>query len=308
LRSESAFPAAFYQRHNRDISEKGINEDVQDFANKHVERLPWPRSEEQFIPNGSKVTFPAAAAPALYQRQRNGKDISEKNIDAEVHGLANSMVDRINWNRSQEPFVDNGSKVTFPPAAAPSLYQRHVRDISEKNIDVEVHGLANSMVDRINWNRSQEPFIPNGSEVTFPAAQAASFFTRSRNGKDISEKNIDAEVHGLANSMVDRINWNRSQEPFIPNGSQVSFPPAAAPSLYQQAKHDIANKEVRPDVWVTVHNMVDPVAHWRGNKAPKSTYVDWWGEGEPPMQELEKPKCPEELEEQPNPMKKKLDK
>jgi hypothetical protein len=54
--------------------------------------------------------------------------------------------------------------------------------------------------------------------------------------------------------------------------------------------------------------MVDPVAHWRGNKAPKSNYEDWWGEGEPPMQELEKPKCPEELEEQPNPMKKKLEK
>jgi len=60
------------------------------------------------------------------------------------------------------------------------------------------------MVDRINWNRSQEPFIPNGSQVTFPA----SFY--QRNVKDISEKNIDAEVHGLANSMVDRINWNRS--------------------------------------------------------------------------------------------------
>jgi hypothetical protein len=91
-------------------------------------------------------------AYTLSERQRNGKDISEKNIDAEVHGLANSMVDRINWNRSQEPFIPNGSQVTFPPA--PSLYQRNVKDISEKNIDAEVHGLANSMVDRINWNRS----------------------------------------------------------------------------------------------------------------------------------------------------------
>jgi hypothetical protein len=192
--------------------------------------------------------------------------------------------------------------MTFP--AAPSLYQRqrNGKDISEKNIDAEVHGLANSMVDRINWNRSQEPFVPNGSQVTFPA----SFYQTQRNGKDISEKNIDAEVHGLANSMVDRINWNRSQEPFVPNGSQMTFP--AAPSLYQHDKHDIANKEVRPDVWVTVHNMVDPVAHWRGSKGPKSTYEAWWGEdGAPPMQELDKPKCPEELEEQPNPMKKKLE-
>merc|ERR1712178_128693 len=121
-------------------------------------------------------------------------------IDAEVHGLANSMVDRITWNRSKEPFIPNGSKVTFPS----SLYQnyRNNRDISEAigsqtvagekvdGIDAEVHGLANSMVDRINWNRSKEPFVPNGSEVTFPPAP--SLYQTYRNGKDISEKNIDA--------------------------------------------------------------------------------------------------------------------
>ena len=109
--------------------------------------------------------------------------------------------------------------------------------------------------------------------------------------------------------MVDRINWNRSQEPFVPNGSKVTFPA----SLYQHHanKHtnDIANKEVRPDVWVTVHNMVDPVAHWRGKKAPKTDYEPWWGmDGEPPLTELKKPTCPDELEEQPNQMKKKLKK
>jgi hypothetical protein len=111
----------------------------------------------------------------------------------------------------------------------------------------------------------------------------------------------------MANTMVDRLNWPRSEEPFVPNGSQMTFPAA---SLYQHHKNaqDIANKEVRPDVWVTVHKMVDPVAHWRGNKAPKSTYEDWWGEGPPPMQELEKPKCPEELEEPEHPMAKKLKK
>merc|ERR1719230_2428474 len=119
------------------------------------------------------------------------------------------MVDRINWNRSKEPFIPNGSKVTFPS----SLYQnyRNIRDISEAigsqtvagekvdGIDAEVHGLANSMVDRFNWNRSKEPFIPNGSKVTFPS----SLYQNRRNIRDISEANIDPEVHGLANSMVD---------------------------------------------------------------------------------------------------------
>ena len=211
------------------------------------------------------------------------------------------MVDRINWNRSKEPFVPNGSKWNFPA----SLQQtgRNYRDISEKQIDEEVHGLANSMVDRINWNRSKEPFVPNGSQLNWPS----SLEQTGRNYRDISEKQIDEEVHGLANSMVDRINWNRSKEPFVPNGSQLNWPS----SLYQHQnnKHsvDIANKEVRPDVWVTVHKMVDPVAHWRGNKAPKYQYDDWWGEdGKPPMEELKKPSCPEEIEEQPNAQTKKL--
>jgi hypothetical protein len=100
-----------------DISEKNIDEDVQDFANKHVERLAWPRSEAAFVPNGSKVTFPAADPVAnpytLYQRFRNEKDISESNIDAEVHGLANSNVDRMPWARSERPFVMNGSESKF---------------------------------------------------------------------------------------------------------------------------------------------------------------------------------------------------
>jgi len=109
--------------------------------------------------------------------------------------------------------------------------------------------------------------------------------------------------------MVDRINWNRSQEPFVPNGSKVTFPAADPAAFYQQNKRDIGNGEVRPDVWVTVHNMVDPVAHWRTTKGPKTNYEPWWGQdAEPPLQELEKPKCPEEIEEPVNPMKKKLDK
>ena len=317
----------------------GINEDVHDFVHGNVERLAWPRSEEAFVPNGSKATWDDAPAPALYQRYRNRADISEAidsvttagkksdGIDTDVQGFANKNVDRLNWPRSEEAFIPNGSKVTFPS----SLYQqrRHNRDISEAigsqtvageavdGIDAEVHGLANSMVDRINWNRSQEPFIPNGSKVgTFPS----SLYQQRRNYRDISEAigsqtvagekvdGIDAEVHGLANSMVDRINWNRSQEPFVPNGSKVTFPS----SLYQsnQNKHanDIANKEVRPDVWVTVHKMIDPVAHWRGKKAPKTDYEPWWGDEGPPLTELKKPTCPQEIEEQPDPMKKKLKK
>lgn len=58
---------------------------------------------------------------------------------------------------------------------------------------------------------------------------------------------------------------------------------------------------MRPDVYVNVHKMVNPTAHWRSDKAPKYTYEKWWGEdGAPPMTELEKPKCPEEYESEPD--------
>ena len=36
---------------------------------------------------------------------------------------------------------------------------------------------------------------------------------------------------------------------------------------------DIANGEVRPDVWVEVHKMVNPTSNWRSQEAPKSTYI-----------------------------------
>ena len=40
----------------------------------------------------------------------------------------------------------------------------------------------------------------------------------------------------------------------------------------QISKNDIANGEVRPDVWVEVHKMINPASNWRTQEAPKSTY------------------------------------
>jgi len=146
------------------------------------------------------------------------------------------------------------------------------------------------MVEPLAWTRSQEAFVPNGSK--------SGFRTVAQKGKkDISEDGIDAEVHGFANSMVEPIAWTRSPNAFVPNGSNSGY------RLNEKRieKKDIANKEVRPDVYVNVHKMVNPTAHWRSDKAPKYTYEKWWGEdGAPPMQELEKPKCPEELESEPD--------
>ena len=140
------------------------------------------------------------------------------------------------------------------------------------------------MTETLNWPRSQEPFVPNGSS---PKAHKV---VAQRNAKDISEKGIDEEVHGFANGMTETLNWPRSQEAFVPNGSSSK----AHKNVLMQ-KTDIANAEVRPDVYTTVKKMINPVPLWRSDKAPKYIYEDWWGEGNPPPRtELPVPPCPTE--------------
>jgi len=114
---------------------------------------------------------------------------------------------------------------------------------------------------------------------------------------------MDEEVHGFANSMVEPLAWPRKQVPFAENGSgPKAHPPTHNEPIgaYPQ-KMDIANKEVRPDVYTTVHSMVNPTALWRGNKAPKSNYEAWWGDAGPPKTDLPAPACPtEEVESEPD--------
>ena len=58
---------------------------------------------------------------------------------------------------------------------------------------------------------------------------------------------------------------------------------------------DIADKEVRPDVYVTVRKMVDPAAHWRSDKPPTK------GLFEPYVGVQEAYPAPTKKEKQPNP-------
>ena len=78
-----------------------------------------------------------------HRHNRNyGADISERQIDEEVHGFANPNTETLNWARSEDPFIMNGSKnpasgygYVDPDAAASLLQNRHHRnrrDISEK--------------------------------------------------------------------------------------------------------------------------------------------------------------------------------
>lgn len=94
-----------------------------------------------------------------------------------MHGLANPNSEVLNWARSQEAFKMNGSlnpESGYGYVAPAELYQRHYphprrdvaerRDISEKQIDEDVHDFANPNTEVLNWPRSPNGFIPNGSQ------------------------------------------------------------------------------------------------------------------------------------------------
>ena len=78
--SDEVYPI---EQGRKDISEKGIDENVHWFANPNTETLNWERSKEPFAYNGSG---PKAFKPSLYQRRQD--DISEKGIDENVHWLS----------------------------------------------------------------------------------------------------------------------------------------------------------------------------------------------------------------------------
>ena len=239
-------------------------------------------------------------------------------MNPNVHDFVNSQPQiTINYRRPEEPYLPNGHSDRahdVPVDNGPTVYSQiphKKKDIAEPNMDPEVHGFANSMVEPIPWPRRKTPYDPNGSHPTahdVPVSDGPTIYSQvPHKKKDIAEANMDPEVHGFANSMVEPIAWPRKGSPYDPNGSHPtahSVPlddSTTAVALNQMRKKDIANKEVRPDVYVTVHKMVNPTAVWRTNKAPESTYEDWWGEGNPPPRtELKPVPCPEELETEPD--------
>jgi hypothetical protein len=154
-------------------------------ANNMVKPIPNARREEPYLPNGALNVYPGG----FYYKPR--KDVGEKGIDEEVHGMvvANSMVKPIPNARRQEPYEPNGFKNVYPGG----FYYKPRKDVGEKGIDEEVHGMvsANSMVKPIPNARREEPYLPNGALNVYPGG----FYYRSR--KDVGEKGLDAEVHGI---------------------------------------------------------------------------------------------------------------
>ena len=102
--------------------------------------------------------------------------------------------------------------------------------------------------------RKPKPYAPNGSD---PKSHV------QRSKRDIGEPGYDEEVHGFVKDNVTPINeMERKKKAYAPNGSDPK-------SHVQKGQEDIANKEIRPDVWKTVHEMINPAALSRPSKAPE---------------------------------------
>merc|ERR1711957_91852 len=100
--------------------------------------------------------------------------------------------------------------------------------------------------------------------------------------------------------------WTRPYLPFNSNGGNNAYAqrePVAAPVAAQIASKDIANHEVRPDVYVTVHKLLNPVAmgRFREPRPSEAPTEQTWDDG-PKPKEAPKPefkfKAPKEVDEE----------
>merc|ERR1719183_3360990 len=95
---------------------------------------------------------------------------------------------------------------------------------------------------------------------------------------------MEPNVHWFASNQVDGLPaTRRDNEQYDYNGTG---PKAFPPTYAQQSSttEDIANHEVRPDVWVEVHKMINPTSNWRTQEAPKSTYEPYSPAGTGPKE------------------------
>jgi len=138
-----------------------------------------PARESYTPPSGNK---PPVWHPSYAQYQ--GHWVDSKKIDDRVEEFVNRNVHEgldANWPRTDAANQANGYKnpasgygwvdpdAVVATPETPALYQRHHvhhftnNDISEKQIDEQVHEFSNPKTETLNWARSEDAFKPNGS-------------------------------------------------------------------------------------------------------------------------------------------------
>jgi hypothetical protein len=255
-----------HKHHKKDIAERGMDEEVHGFTTANLPPLNTRvRSTLPFMSNGSKSGFEGSAKNGEkygYEGSFSEKshhhhkrpDIAERGMDEEVHGFASGNLPPLNTSvRSSDPFVPNGSD---PSSFDSSFSERkhhhkhHKKDVAERGMDEEVHGLVWHALPPLNTRvRSDDPFIPNGSDPSAFSPEAPadeSSFSEKKHQhkhhkKDVAERGMDEEVHGFVWHALPPLNtWVRSDDPFVPNGSD---PSAQDPSFAEHKHHHRHHKK-----------------------------------------------------------------
>jgi hypothetical protein len=295
-----------HNRHHKrpDVAERGMDEEVHGFV---VDSLPplntWERSKTPFVPNGSDPSAHdgAAFSERRHHKRHHKRDVAERGMDEEVHGFVTDSLPPLNTRvRSTMPFIPNGSD---PSSHEPGykLLARDKRDIAERGMDSDVWGFSSEAIPPMTTKeRAAMPFIPNGSENVWPQ----SFVQKP----DIAERSMDETwVHpftsGLDVVLPTANPWTRPYLPYNTNGGNNVYSQLEAPVAAPIPKKDIANSEVRPDVYVTVHKLINPVAmgRFREPRPDEAPEERTWDDGpkpkDPPKPEF-KFKPPKEVDEE----------
>jgi len=219
-------------------------------------------------------------------------------MDAEVHGFAtDSLPPLTEWEHTHTAFVPNGSDASAHDASFSEHKHKHhnkhhKKDVAERGMDEEVHGFVWHALPPLNtWVRSDDPFVPNGSDPSAQDPDGLAFAQHKHHHHakpDIAERSMDNTwVHPFSadqNVVMPTANpWTRPYLPWNENGGSNWLG-------HRASMQDIANKEVRPDVYVKVHSMINPVSmgRFREPRVEEPTEERTWDDGPAPKEE-EKP-------------------
>ena len=192
-----------------------MDEAVWGFATENLPPMNVRERKEKdlpFLPNGSD---PKAFQGAAFAQKK--PDIAERGMDEAVWGFATENLPPMNVRERKEkdlPFLPNGSD---PKAFQGAALAQRKPDISENNIDWDVHDFVYDHVTPLNtWERANHAYAPNGSSDRSFAGSAFSQLEK----KDISENNVDWNLHEFVYDHVTPLNtWERSSYSYAPNGS-----------------------------------------------------------------------------------------
>jgi hypothetical protein len=208
------------------LNRQGYEANVHDFIKDQVEADPWRRRENPYPANGWAKPWPEA----LVQRNRN--DISDKNIDEEVHGFvaADKNVPAINeQDKRQTAYPANGwDAKPWAAALAQPVPKSKKRDVGEKGMDEEVHGFVidDKNVPPINaMARSDRPYPPNGYDAKpWPTPDGLSL--HQKRDVPLNRDGFEANVHDFIKDKVESVPWTRRENPFPVNGWAKPWPEA----------------------------------------------------------------------------------